>query len=223
MPTESTFLLAGLLVFAAAVGWFFARLPDFRRDERSESSIGADYLRGLNLVLNRQTDEALELFVQMARVDDETLETHFALGHLFRRRGEVDRAIRVHQNLLARPNLSETQRHQALFSLASDYLGAGLFDRAEKLFTELRSSPTMAESALRNLVDIYERQHDWNKAIEARRKLDSRTGEKSVEVAHYHCELAESARRDGDMTSARRHLRNARRTASGTLRGALKS
>ena len=221
MPTESTFLLAGLLVFAAAVGWFFARLPDFRRDERSESSIGADYLRGLNLVLNRQTDEALELFVQMARVDDETLETHFALGHLFRRRGEVDRAIRVHQNLLARPNLSETQRHQALFSLASDYLGAGLFDRAEKLFTELRSSPTMAESALRNLVDIYERQHDWNKAIEARRKLDSRTGEKSVEVAHYHCELAERARRDGDMTSARRHLRNARRTASGTLRGAL--
>ena len=221
MPTESTFLLAGLLVVAAAIGWVFARLPDLWRDEPSESSIGADYLRGLNLVLNRQTDEALELFVQMARVDDETLETHFALGHLFRRRGEVDRAIRVHQNLLARPNLSETQRHQALFSLGSDYLGAGLIDRAEKLFTELRSSPTMAESALRNLVDIYERQRDWEKAIEARRRLDSRTGEKSVEVAHYYCELAERARLDGEMASARQHLRNARRSASGTLRGTL--
>ena len=221
MPTESTFLLAGLLVIAAAIGWVFARLPDFRRDEPTESSIGADYLRGLNLVLNRQTDEALELFVQMARVDDETLETHFALGHLFRRRGEVDRAIRVHQNLLARPNLSETQRHQALFSLASDYLGAGLFDRAEKLFNELRSSPTMAESALRNLVDIYERQRDWEKAIEARGKLDSRTGDKSVEVAHYYCELAEGARLDGELATARQHLKNAGRSASRTLRGTL--
>lgn len=221
MPTESTFLLAGLFVIAAAIGWLFARLPDLWRDEVPESTISSDYLRGLNLVLNRQTDEALELFVRMAKVDDETLETHFALGHLFRRRGEVDRAIRVHQNLLARPNLSETQRHQALFSLASDYLGAGLFDRAEKLFTELRSSPTMAAPALRNLVDIYERQRDWDKAIEACRKLDASTGEKSVEVAHYYCELAERARLDGDMESARQHLKNSRRSASGTLRGAL--
>ena len=221
MPTESTFLLAGLLVIAGAVGWLFARLPDFRRDQPSESSVSSDYLRGLNLVLNRQTDEALELFVRMAKVDDETLETHFALGHLFRRRGEVDRAIRVHQNLLARPNLSETQRHQALYSLASDYLGAGLFDRAEKLFGELQSSSTMAIPALRNLVDIYERERDWEKAIAARRKLDSRTGEKSVEVAHYYCELAERARLDGDMESARQHLRTSRRSGSGTLRGNL--
>ncbi len=221
MPTESTFLLAGLFVIAGAIGWAFARLPDFFRDAPPESSISADYLRGLNLVLNRQTDEALELFVRMAKVDDETLETHFALGHLFRRRGEVDRAIRVHQNLLARPNLSENQRHQALFSLASDYLGAGLFDRAEKLFTELRSSSTMAVPALRNLVDIHERERDWKKAIEVRRKLDARTGERSVEIAHYYCELAERARLDGDMEVARQHLKNARRSASGTLRGTL--
>ncbi len=221
MPTESTFLLAGLLVVAAAIGWVFARLPEIRRDEPREPSIGADYLRGLNLVLNRQTDEALELFVRMAKVDDDTLETHFALGHLFRRRGEVDRAIRVHQNLLARPNLSDAQRHQALFSLASDYLGAGLFDRAEKLFTELRSSPTMAMPALRNLVDIYEREQEWDKAIEARRRLDSRSGDKSVEIAHYYCELAERARQDGDMESARHFLNHSRRSASGTLRGTL--
>ena len=124
MPTEATFLLAGLLIVAAVTGWAFARYSDFNRDDSAPTSISPDYLRGLNLVLNRQTDEALELFVRMAKVDDETLETHFALGHLFRRRGEVDRAIRVHQNLLARPSLSEAQRHQALFSLAEDYLGA---------------------------------------------------------------------------------------------------
>lgn len=160
MPTEATFLLAGLFIVAAATGWAFARFSDFKRDDPPPTSISADYLRGLNLVLNRQTDEALELFVRMAKVDEDTLETHFALGHLFRRRGEVDRAIRVHQNLLARPNLSEAQRHQALFSLAQDYLGAGLFDRAEKLFSELGSSSTLGEAALEKLVDIYERQSD---------------------------------------------------------------
>ena len=109
----------------------------------------------------------------------------------------MDRAIRIHQNLLARPNLSEAQRHQALFSLAKDFLGAGLFDRAEKLFSELSSSPTMGQAALDNLVDIYERERNWSKAIETRRKLEILTGEKSTEVAHYYCELAERARVDG--------------------------
>ncbi len=221
MPTESTFLLAGLLLLVAAGGWAYARFSDYRRDDPPSKSISADYLRGLNLVLNRQTDEALELFVRMAKVDDETLETHFALGHLFRRRGEVDRAIRVHQNLLARPNLSEAQRHEALYSLAKDFLGAGLFDRAEKLFAELRSSPTMGSDALRNLVDIHERESDWNKAIEARRKLDSLTGKKSTEIAHYYCELAERARLDGDPDLARQHLKNSVKSASGALRGTL--
>jgi len=221
MPTEATFLLAGLFIVAAATGWAFARFSDFRRDEPPAPPISADYLRGLNLVLNRQTDEALELFVRMAKVDDDTLETHFALGHLFRRRGEIDLAIRVHQNLLARPNLSEAQRHQALFSLAQDYLGAGLFDRAEKLFAELGSSPTLGRSALENLVDIYERESDWSKAIAAHRELEVLTGEKSTQIAHYYCELAERARLDGDLDLARQHLKSSVRSASGAFRGTL--
>ena len=180
MPTEATFLLAGLFIIAAATGWAFARFSDLKRDEAPPAPVSSDYLRGLNLVLNRQTDEALELFVRMAKVDEDTLETHFALGHLFRRRGEVDRAIRVHQNLLARPSLNEAQRHQALFSLAQDYLSAGLFDRAEKLFGELRSSSTRGEAALRNLVDIYVRQSDWSKAIEVHRALETLTLDREV-------------------------------------------
>ncbi|HEX9878056.1 MAG TPA: lipopolysaccharide assembly protein LapB [Gammaproteobacteria bacterium] len=220
MPTEATFFLAGLFVVAAAAGWAFAH---FGRgsDEPPPPPVNADYLRGLNLVLNRQTDEALELFVRMAKVDEDTLETHFALGHLFRRRGEVDRAIRVHQNLLARPNLSDTQRHQALFSLAQDYLGAGLFDRAEKLFLELRSSRTLGAAALENLVDIYERESDWNKAIEAHRELEVLTGEKSTQVAHYYCELAERARLKGDLDLARRYLKSSVRSETGAFRGKL--
>jgi lipopolysaccharide biosynthesis regulator YciM len=221
MPTEATFFLAGLFIVAAATGWAFARYSAHGRGEPPAPPVNADYLRGLNLVLNRQTDEALELFVRMAKVDEDTLETHFALGHLFRRRGEIDRAIRVHQNLLARPNLSEAQRHQSLFSLAQDYLSAGLFDRAEKLFGDLRGSSTRGQAALENLVDIYERESDWAKAIEAHRELEVMTGEKSAQVAHYYCELAERARLSGDLDLARQHLKSSVRSETGAFRGTL--
>jgi lipopolysaccharide biosynthesis regulator YciM len=203
MPTEATFLLAALLIVWAASGWAFGRFGDKDRNA-PPTRISADYIRGLNLVLSRRTDEALELFLQMAKVDDDTLETHFALGHLFRRRGEVDRAIRVHQNLLARPSLNEEQRHQALYALGEDYLGAGLFDRAEKLFNEL-----------------YEREQEWKKAIETHRRLEVLSGDKSSQVAHYYCELAEQAIRDGDLQAAREHLKSTVRSESGALRGAL--
>ena len=219
MPTEATFLLAALLIIAAASGFAFKIYSD--RDRDLPPRISADYIRGLNLVLNRKTDEALELFVQMAKVDEDTLETHFALGHLFRRRGEVERAIRVHENLLARPTLNETQRHQALFSLAEDYLGAGLFDRAEQFLVQLTDSPTLAEASLEKLVHIYEREQEWQKAIDAQRKLEMLHGTKSSQVAHYYCELAELARASGNRQLAREHLKNAVRSQSGAMRGAL--
>lgn len=219
MPTEATFLLAALLIVAAASGFAFKIYSD--RDRDLPPRISADYIRGLNLVLNRKTDEALELFVQMAKVDEDTLETHFALGHLFRRRGEVERAIRVHENLLARPTLNETQRHQALFSLAEDYLGAGLFDRAEQFLTQLTDSPTLAEASLEKLVHIYEREQEWQKAIDAERKLEMLRGTKSSQVAHYYCELAELARASGNRQLAREHLKNTVRSQSGAMRGAV--
>ena len=221
MPTEATFFLAGLFVIAAATGWLFARHSTKKESDPPPQAINADYLRGLNLVLNKQTEEALELFVRMAKVDDDTLETHFALGHLFRRRGEVDRAIRVHKNLLARSNLNEIQRDQAQFSLAQDYLSAGFFDRAEKLFSQLASSSSFGEASIQSLVDIYEREQEWGKAIEAHRELEILTGEKSTEIAHYYCELAENARLDGDLALARQHLKGSVRSVSGAFRGAL--
>lgn len=217
MPTDATFLLAALFIVFGALGFVYKIYTD--RDRDLPPRISADYIRGLNLVLNRRTDEALELFVQMAKVDDDTLETHFALGHLFRRRGEVDRAIRVHENLLARPNLNEGQRHQALFSLAEDYLSAGLFDRAEQLFVQLESSSTLADPALEKLVAIYEREQEWQKAIDVHRKLEMLRGTKSSQVAHYYCELAELARARGDRPAAREYLRNTVRSESGALRG----
>lgn len=218
MPTDGTFLLAALFIVFGALGFVYKIYTD--RD-REPPRITADYIRGLNLVLNRRTDEALELFVQMAKVDDETLETHFALGHLFRRRGEMERAIRIHENLLARPTLNEAQRHQAVFALAEDYLGAGLFDRAEQLFGELTDSGTLADAALEKLVGIYEREREWTKAIEAQRKLEMLRGTKSSQLAHYYCELADLARAAGDNDLAREHLRHTVRSESGALRGTL--
>jgi lipopolysaccharide biosynthesis regulator YciM len=220
MPTEATFLLAALLIVWAASGWAFGRFGDKDRNA-PPARISADYIRGLNLVLSRRTDEALELFLQMAKVDEETLETHFALGHLFRRRGEVDRAIRVHQNLLARPSLTEEQRSQAMFALGEDYLGAGLFDRAEKVFVDLCESESVGAQALERLIYIYEREQEWKKAIETHRRLEVVSGEKSSQVAHYYCELAEQALRDGDPTLAREHLKSTVRSETGALRGTL--
>jgi lipopolysaccharide biosynthesis regulator YciM len=222
MPTESTFLLAGLLFLAAALGYFFARFGDDEEDDvfLPSSRLNADYIKGLNYLLNEQPDQALEVFMRMVEVDDETLETHFALGSLFRRRGEVDRAIRVHQNLIARPDLSAMHRENALIALAEDYLSAGLFDRAEALFKELRSSTEFKVKALEKLVRIYEVTHDWEPAIEACSELEKMAPPRQAtgRVAHYYCELAEEALQRKDFVKARDYLGQASANRNSTVR-----
>jgi len=227
MPTESTFLLAGLLFLAAALGYFFARFGDEEDADApaNGSRLNADYIKGLNFLLNEQPDQALEVFMRMMEVDDETLETHFALGSLFRRRGEVDRAIRVHQNIIARPNLGAMHRDHAVVSLAEDYLSAGLLDRAETLFQELRASSEFRVQALQKLIRIYEITGDWQPAIEAVRELDKL--EPGLEpdavgrVAHYYCELAEQAVAEQDFSQARSNLKKAVKNEHSTVRGQL--
>ncbi len=221
MPTESTFLLAGLFLLLAAAGWAMGRFGE-REEEDPPPPLNVDYLRGLNFLLNEQTDQALELFLQMVRVDDKTIETHFALGSLFRRRGEVDRAIRIHQNIIARPDLASEQRDQALFALAKDYLKAGLLDRAEKLFVRLSQGSRYQVEALENLCRIYEQEKEWQKAIDAGQQLEVLGGRSlALQIAHYYCELAEDAARKKDYASARQYVKNAQTGRPRTLRGAL--
>lgn len=221
MPTESTFLLAGLFLLLAAAGWAMGRF-DERDDEDAPVPLNIDYLKGLNFLLNEQTDQALEHFLKMVRVDDKTIETHFALGSLFRRRGEVDRAIRIHQNIIARPDLAPEQRDQALFSLAKDYLGAGLLDRAEKLFVRLAQGSRYQVQALEALCDIYEQERDWRKAIDSGQRLEVLGGRSlALQIAHYHCELAEAAAAKKDYASARKHVKKAQAGRPRTMRGAL--
>lgn len=222
MPTESTFLLAGLFLLLAAAGWALGRFGERDEDDAAPPPLNVDYLKGLNFLLNEQTDQALELFLKMVRVDDKTIETHFALGSLFRRRGEVDRAIRIHQNIIARPDLAAEQRDQALFSLAKDYLRAGLLDRAENLFVRLSQGSRYQVEALEKLCGIYEQEKEWQKAIDAGQKLEVLSGESlELQIAHYYCELAEKSAAEKDYTAARAFVKKAQSGRQRTLRGAL--
>lgn len=222
MPTESTFLLAGLFLLLAAAGWALGRFGDRDELEDAPPPLNIDYLKGLNFLLNEQTDQALEHFLKMVRVDDKTIETHFALGSLFRRRGEVDRAIRIHQNIIARPDLAPEQRDQALFSLAKDYLRAGLLDRAENLFIRLAQGSRYQVEALEQLCRIYEQEREWQSAIDAGQKLEVLSGQSlALQIAHYYCELAEQAVAKKDYGSARNFVKKAQVGRPRTQRGAL--
>jgi len=202
-------LLWLLLPLAAASGWWIARL-DSRRHSRNRFDLPSAYFKGLNFLLNEQPDKAIEIFIQVLEVNSETVETHLALGNLFRRRGEVERAIRIHQNLIARPTLDKEQRTYALLELGQDYFKAGLYDRAENLFLELAEVRAHSEQALRLLLHIYQQEKEWEKAIHTSRKLARATGKSMDDViAHYYCELAEQAHAKHDLAVARDHLRQA--------------
>ncbi len=212
-------LLWLLLPVAAASGWLAARRP--RRGHRVGSFAG-DYFRGINYLLNEQPDKAIEVFIQLLDVDGETVETHLALGNLFRRRGEVDRAIRIHQNLIAKTNLSHEQRCHALLELAMDYMRSGLLDRAESLFRELLDLRMNTEQALTQLVLIYQQEQDWDKAIEIARQLETHSGQRlGAMIAHFVCEKAEGARAAGDLASAASLAREALALDPGCVRASL--
>lgn len=216
----SVALLLGLFI-AVAAGWSLGRYrKPSRREPLNESS--QEYLQGLRFLLNEEPDKALEIFLRMVDVDNDTVETHFALGKLFRRRGEVERAIRIHENIIKRPSLSSEHRGQAMFALAEDYFHAGLFDRAEALFAQLAQGGTEQAGALRHLLRIYEQQRDWEQAIDAHQKLVALTSpEHPTAIAHYHCELAERARTHREFDKAREHLRRARTAQRNFPRSAL--
>ena len=201
-----------MLPVAVYSGWWLARSLDRRRSGKRNRLFNNQYFQGLNYLLNEQPDKAIQVFLELAEVNQDTVETHMALGSLFRRRGEVDRAIRFHQNIIAKPGLEPEQRTQALLELGEDYMRAGLLDRAERLFSELIESDAHTPSALHSLLDIYQQEKDWEKALEQAQRLEQVKGEHMGDLmAQFCCEMAEAAVADGDKELARRHLRQARR------------
>ncbi|MDX1606358.1 MAG: lipopolysaccharide assembly protein LapB [Candidatus Competibacterales bacterium] len=210
-----------LLPLAALSGWYF-KGRSMRHSKRRRDQFTTNYFRGLNYLLNEQPDKAIEVFMKIAEVDSNTVETHLALGSLFRRRGEVDRAIGVHQNLISRAGLSSGQRTQALLELGEDYMRAGLLDRAEKLFTELIEIEAHTPSALRHLIAIYQQEKDWTQSIEHAKRLERVSGkDMSPVIAQFYCEIAAEALENDRVDVARSDLMRALRTDAKCVRASL--
>jgi lipopolysaccharide biosynthesis regulator YciM len=210
VPGYWLWLVLALLPVAAFTGWWTARRKSSGPEDKESRRMNPEYIKGLNFVLNEQPDKAIDVFVRMLEVDSETIETHLALGNLFRRRGEVDRAIRIHQNLIARPNLTRRQRSMALMELGMDYMRSGLLDRAEGLFLELVESGDYSVRAYQQLLEIYQQEKDWAQSIVIARRLES-ISDQSLHplIAQFYCELAAADLEEGGDKEARDNLRRA--------------
>jgi len=216
-----------LIIFPVlfALGWLAARF-DFRQLLSESKNLPNSYFKGLNFLLNEQPDRAIDAFVEVAKLDPETTELHFALGSLFRRRGEIERAIRVHQSLLARSDLPQNDKDAAQYELAQDFFKAGLLDRAEEAFKAVLDTRFSLDAA-RALIRIYESEHDWPKAIAAVHYLRTLVDEPVPQLVHYQCEEAESAlkRREPNLEKAEQALAAAEQASDdlGEERGSLAS
>ena len=196
--------LVGFPIFFG-LGWLAARI-DIKQLVRDSRALPVSYFKGLNFLLNEQPDKAIEAFIEVVKVDPETVELHFALGSLFRRRGEYDRAIRMHQHLLERADLGGEQRSAALFELGQDYLKAGILDRAEDVFQKL-SDGTHAADARRFLLEIFQQEKEWQKAVAMAKRLESETGEsRARQISHFFCELGAMEMTHSRHDAARAHL-----------------
>lgn len=223
MSLELADLLVGILLFAAIViGWLLGK-AERRKPAATESApLSKEYFHGLNLLLNEKHDEAMELLLKTLDVNRDTFETYLVMGNLYRRRGEVDRSIRIHQDLLAKPDLTKAQQITVRLELARDYLKAGLLDRSERLLNELadEAGPNQI-TALEYLLSIYELEKEWKSAAETADKLADKGRQVAVNLSHYHCELAEHSLKLNDLPDARRELKQALATDRNCVRASL--
>lgn len=211
-----------LLPIAAIGGWVVGRRGGERHSTTQVSRLSTTYFRGLNYLLNEQPDKAIELFLHIAELDKDTFETQVALGHLFRRRGEVDRAIRLHQALVQRPGLSDQQKVQALLALGEDYMRSGLLDRAETVFSDLVDLDMRAPLALRHLINIYQAEREWDKAIENAQRYEAATGESMGKlIGQFESELADRNRAAGDIPAARAAVARAYQADANSVRAGM--
>src|SRR5882724_3793515 len=216
MNFDLQWLLLGLPI-AFALGWLGSRL-DLRQWKREQHDSPRAYFKGLNLLLNEQQDKAIDAFIEAVQHDPDTSDLHFALGNLFRRRGEYERAVRVHEHLLNRADLPRSDRDRAQHALAQDFMRAGLFDRAEEAYNALEGSAFATEARLA-LLTLHERSHDWRSAVEMAQKLEQTgTGSFSSRIAHYWCEIALEADARHEAAQADEALIHARAAASGSAR-----
>lgn len=203
-------LLFLLLPVAAAYGWYMGRRSAQQDKKQEANRLSREYVTGVNFLLSNEQDKAVNLFLEMLKEDSSAIEAHLTLGNLFRSRGEVDRAIRIHQSLMESSSLDYDQRLLATQQLGRDYMVAGLYDRAEDMFSQLIDETHFRESALMQLVNIYQMTSEWQKAIDITERLVRLGKIKQLKlVAHFYCELALQAMVNESMERALALLRKA--------------
>jgi len=196
-------LLFLLLPVAAAYGWYMGRRSAHQNRQQEANRLSREYVAGVNFLLSNQQDKAVDLFLDMLKEDSGTVEAHLTLGNLFRSRGEVDRAIRIHQSLMESASLSYEQRLLAIQQLGRDYMAAGLYDRAEDMFSQLIDETDFRIAALQQLLLIHQATSDWQKAIDVAERLVKLGKDKQKgEIAHFYCELALQAMSSDDLDRA---------------------
>ena len=215
--------LLGLVLVAIVIGYSLGWCDQKRRRADGSRQLSKDYFVGLNYLINEQTDEAIDVFIKALNVNDDTVDTYLALGSLFSRRGEVEKSIRFHQDLLARPSLTSTQSFQVQLALAQDYFFAGLLDRAESILIGLScQNHELLDQALQQLLRVYEQEREWEKAADVAERLRRTCGEYFAEIlAHYYCEQCEIALGQNDRMIARRLIRQAFARDKNSVRASL--
>jgi len=215
--------LVSIVLFAVTVGVVLALLVYLLRYfPRKKTDFNQSYLLGLNYLLSEESDKAVDVFIKLLEVDDHTIETHLALGNLFRKRGEVDRAIRIHRNLVDREDIEQCVRMQALVALGEDYLKAGVLDRAEQVFKQVTQLDASRQEAWLNLLDIYQQEKEWSLVIEVGKKIAKLTAkEMKIPIAQAHCEIAQWRFARGEVEAAQYALTQALSANRGCVRANL--
>ncbi len=223
MVDNPLFIALPFIILAFLLGLFWGRKRTDKPHTYSHAyTLSSDYFKGLNYLLNEQTDKAINVFVRMLDVGEETVDTHISLGNLYRQRGEVEQAIKIHQNVIAKPSLSLEKRNDALYELARDFMHAGLLDRAENLFQELIKKQSHVTSSLKYLLLIYQQEHDWDDAILIAKKLESAANKSySQQVAHFYCELALLSKSNGNFKEALKLVKKALGTDRQSVRASI--
>ena len=203
--------LLALVLVAIIIGYFFGWRDQRKRQVKRAGLPSKEYFVGLNYLINEQTDQAIDAFIKALDTDNDTVDTYLALGSVFGKRGEVDKSIRIHQDLLARPSLTSSQCLQVQLALAQNYAAAGLLDRAEAILVDLaRQNHPFLSRALQQLLTIYEREREWHKAIDVAQRLKKiGGGHYGITLAHFYCELGETAIKHNDKVLAHRLIRQA--------------
>ena len=217
MPSENTIYLAAIIFISALLGYLYLKFVD-KDDE--ESKISPEYLTGLKLLLNEQADKAINLFSEIVQVDEETIETHLALGVLFRKQGKIDQAIKLHENIISKKELKEHHYYQTLEELAEDYYTAGLYDKSEEIFKKLINIKGHQNSALRKLIQIYEYTCEWDKALSTIEKLNKidPSNEYKKNIPQYLCQISEKYISQNNLKKAEQYTDQAKATQSQSSR-----